>query len=587
MAVSAPLLETASIRVPRASPDGAGVTLEVSLPLPPDDAGPRGLDAVRLALAAVDAEAAENFDRLLALDGARGVDHYPHQVETVLRVLKRFFGRVLLADEVGLGKTIEAGLVLAEYVARGLVRRALVLCPPALVHQWRAELEEKLGLVARTTLDAGFRADPDAFVAAEGVVIASLAAARSKAHRARFEAQRFDLVIVDEAHHLKNRATRGWELVNGLRSRFLLLLTATPIETDLGELYNLITLLRPGTLGTEADFRRRFGDPKDPLVPRRAHELRELLREVMIRNTRATAGVGLPPRTARTIVVEPSAGERALMDELLRLTREAGPGRHATLLRTLLEQAGSSARAVARTAAQAAAPTPELARRLKDVAARAAAVEGSRKVDWLLELVPGGKLLVFTRFLASHDELLEALERRGVPCVSFTGALPAAKRAEAVARFRDEAAVMVCSEVGGEGQNLQFCHRVVNYDLPWNPMLIEQRVGRVHRIGQTEAVEVVNLCLGGSPEERILDVLDRRLNLFELVVGELDLLLGDLEDERDFGDQVFDIYATARDEAEVLAGFEALGERLAGARGDLERVKGAAAAAFGDALGAT
>ncbi len=593
---------THELSLPAVGPAGAALSIELAplgglLAALARPGAPEGGEAVELAADALRAACEETFDRLLALATVQGVTHYPHQLETVLRVLKRFYGRVLLADEVGLGKTIEASLVLSEYLTRGLVRRALVLCPAALVAQWKGELEEKFGIAATTTLDPAFRQDPRAFFARDGVLVASLATARMKSHRDTLEAQRFDLVIVDEAHHLKNRATRGWELVNALRARFLLLLTATPIETDLSELYNLVTLLRPGTLGTEAQFRKRFATPGDPLAPRDAHGLRELLRDVMIRNTRAASGVGLPPRSVRTLVVDPSDDERALYQELVELARaekaradevRASGGkaeRTQPLLRLLLEEAGSSALAVARTAESARA-TGALADGLRRVAARARALATSRKLELLVDLVPGGKLLVFTRFLATHEALLAELERRGVACVAFVGGMSAERRAEAVLAFRGPVDVMVCSEVGGEGQNLQFCHRLLNFDLPWNPMLIEQRVGRLHRIGQTEPVEIINLCTAGTAEERILTVLDQRVGLFELVVGELDLILGDVEDERDFGEQVFEVYAGTRTDEEVARGFEALGERLLAARQGLERTKAAAAATFGDELGA-
>jgi SNF2 family DNA or RNA helicase len=316
----------------------------------------------------------------------------------------------------------------------------------------------------------------------------------------------------------------------------------------------------------------------------------------MIRNTRAASGAGLPPRTVRTIVVEPTDAEQALYAELVALTRapQVGEGaaddatgrarRSQPLLRLLLEEAGSSALAVARTA-ESAKGSGELQDGLRRVAERARAVQSSRKLEWLVELLPGGKLLVFTRFLATHEAILAELTRRGVACVGFVGGMSAARRADAVAAFRGPVDVMVCSEVGGEGQNLQFCHRLLNFDLPWNPMLIEQRVGRLHRIGQAEPVEIINLCTAGTAEERILSVLDQRVGLFELVVGELDMILGDVEDERDFGEQVFEVYAGTRTEDEVTRGFEALGERLLGARQGLERTKAAATATFGEALG--
>lgn len=578
-----------TLRAPVAGPDGAAVVLELE---PMESTLSRlvassqdGPEATDLAVAAAEAASAEGFDRLLALDAVRDVDRYPHQVETVLRTLKRFRGRVLLADEVGLGKTIEAGLVLKEYLIRGLVRRALILCPPALVSQWKSELEEKFDIEARTTQDPAFRRDPGSFFEEDGVVVASLATARTGRHREILLSGRFDLVIADEAHHLKNRSTRGWELVNALRSRFLLMLTASPVQTNLDELYNLVTLLRPGTLGAEADFRRRFRDPSDPLAPRQPERLRDLLRDVMIRNTRSQSGVDLPPRTARTLVLEGSPEERALYNGLVHLARRADRT-HSRLFRLLLEGAGSSPLAVARTAGGASPSSPELGEVLREVEARSRSITTTAKVEKLVELLPGGKVLVFTRFLATHGGIASELDRRGIPFIPFTGGMSGRRRAEAVASFRDEVDVMLCSEVGGEGQNLQFCHRLINFDLPWNPMLIEQRIGRIHRIGQREPVEVINLCTGGTAEEKLLGILDRRVNLFELVVGEMDLLLGELEDERDFSGRVYDIYAGSRSDEEVSEGFERLGDLLARASERRDGVRAADETIFGQDLGA-
>jgi SNF2 family DNA or RNA helicase len=144
---------------------------------------------------------------------------------------------------------------------------------------------------------------------------------------------------------------------------------------------------------------------------------------------------------------------------------------------------------------------------------------------------------------------------------------------EAVERLRTEVPVMLATDVGGEGRNLQFANVLVNYDLPWNPMKIEQRIGRLHRIGQTREVRVFSLCAKGSAEERILDVLDRRIHLFELVIGEVDLILGRALEEKDFDERIFEIYERSRTEDEVAASFQGLADELSAARGHYEKVK--------------
>ena len=146
----------------------------------------------------------------------------------------------------------------------------------------------------------------------------------------------------------------------------------------------------------------------------------------------------------------------------------------------------------------------------------------------------------------------------------FSGDLPTSERAAAIGRFRAGADCLVASEAGGEGHNLHFARTIVNYDLPWNPMRIEQRIGRVHRIGQERDVFVFNLVAAGTIEEEILRILDEKINMFELVVGEVEGILGRLgDDEKEFADLVLDIYADASDDLDMRARFEALGERLA------------------------
>jgi hypothetical protein len=282
---------------------------------------------------------AQGFDELLCLPHLHGIETFWYQVETVRKVLKQFHGRVLLADEVGLGKTIEAGMVLKEYLLRGMVESVLILVPPSLVGQWREELETKFDISYATTHDALARTDPDRFWA-QNRLIASLALARRSEHSERLLSRTFDLVIVDEAHHLRDRASQSYKLVDRLKKRFLLLLSATPVQNDLTELYNVLTLLKPGIFKTLKEFRAAYmttGKPRQPVNPER---MRELMRGAMIRNTRAVVALKLPRRHATTVWVEGSHGERRAYEDLAaqarNLAADGTAGHHHLALRHLL-----------------------------------------------------------------------------------------------------------------------------------------------------------------------------------------------------------------------------------------------------------
>jgi SNF2 family DNA or RNA helicase len=535
---------------------------------------------------------AEQFEELLAFSSLHGVEPHAYQLETVRRVLRQHRGRALLADEVGLGKTVEALMVLREYQLRGMVRRVLVLVPPTLVLQWKGELAAKAGLEAQATSDLSPGTPPESFWRSEGVLIASLALARSARHAPLVQAQPWDLVIVDEAHHVKNRRTLAWKLVDGLKSRFLLLLTATPVENDLEEVYNLVTLLRPGQLATPADFRRQYVDSKDPTSPRNREKLRRLLSEVLIRNTRARCGLKLPPRYVTTVAVEPLEGERALYTEVRGfLQRHAGEARARLSASTLLLEAGSSPAAVRGTLRRQSerhltgedGRSPTVARELERLGRQAEAVRESAKARALVDILRAHReqVLVFSRYRETLGYVEQVLEEAGVPREVVHGGMSQTQKHEALTRFRAGAPVLLATDVGSEGHNLQSCHVLVNFDLPWNPMVIEQRIGRLHRFGQTEEVRVYNLCAKGTAEDRVLDVLDRRIHLFELVVGEMDMVLGNLADERDLEERILSIYAESRGEEEVTRAFDDIAEELARARGQYERTRALDTALFG------
>jgi SNF2 family DNA or RNA helicase len=186
-----------------------------------------------------------DYDQLSCLSSLTAIDKYWYQIETAKKVLRQLGGRALLADEVGLGKTIEAGLIIAEYLTRGMVKSLLILTPASLVSQWELELSEKFNISTITTDTRDPHQPLAEFWTEHPRIIASLNTAKSAKHYAHVTGRAWDLVVVDEAHHLKNRTTLNWKLVNDLQKRFILMLTATPVQNSLVELFNLLTLLKP------------------------------------------------------------------------------------------------------------------------------------------------------------------------------------------------------------------------------------------------------------------------------------------------------------------------------------------------------
>jgi SNF2 family DNA or RNA helicase len=532
-------------------------------------------------------------DDLLCLGSLHDVEHLWFQIETARKVIRRFRGRALLCDEVGLGKTIEAGMIIKEYLLRGLVRSVLVLVPPALVHQWREEMKRKFGLDFATTSDPLYKKDSGAFWREARLCIASLPAAKARRNVQAVVSREFDLIVVDEAHHLKNRTTQAWKLVNSMKSRFLVLLTATPLHNSLVELHNLITLLKPGQLKTRAEFLRQFVSNADSKTPVNAERLRDLLSEVMIRNTRALSGVNLPPRHAITVCVDPRDDERRLYDRLSALVRAGfrgnGGGRalDRMTLRLLQSEAGSSPAAVLASLERLAAgrgPDDPFKADILELADLSRALEGSTKVEALESLLTHepGQTIVFVSFRATLEFVASHLRRRGFDLVTFHGGQSAGEKDEAIAAFRKGVPVLLTTEVGGEGRNLQFCHRMVNFDLPWNPMRLEQRIGRIHRIGQDKETLIWNFCALGSVEDHLLEVLDKKINMFELVIGEVDMILGQMEDQRDFADRVLEAWAAAGSDHDAAANFERLSAELVQAKAGYDRVKNMDTALFGD-----
>jgi SNF2 family DNA or RNA helicase len=500
------------------------------------------------------------------------IDHLEYQMRTALRVTGALRGRALLSDEVGLGKTIEAGLVLKEYLTRGMVRRFLVVTVPSLIDQWAEELESKFSLSALTSNQPQFRADPERCWTEERALIVSIHTIKQRNHLDLAMQRPWDIVIVDEAHYLRNRASKAWQAVNALPRQFLLLLTATPVQNSLEDLYNLVTLLKPGHLPTPKEFRQRFINRDRPYEPREPERLRQLLGQVMIRNTRANAGIQLPSRRAETVLYEPEPEERDFWqgwDRELRTALGRLPSAQASLWgRLLLQAAGSSPSAW--LAALEKFPEPGLAQQWKARAPLERSWERKTGVLPPLTRTEGG-LVIYTQFLATQAALAEALAKSGVKTWLLNGQTPAAHRHGLVDSFRNQGGALLLTRSGTEGRNLQFCRRLVNFDLPWNPMEIEQRIGRLHRIGQERTVEIYSLVQADTLQAHLLEILQEKLNLFDLVVGETGLILGERFTSEDFEEEIFRRWQDSA--GDFGTALKSLGEELSRGRADLEEIK--------------
>lgn len=530
----------------------------------------------RLRLGSVRHDLTPGFEYLLALDEVE-IIHFEHQIRAAREALARMRGQVLLADEVGLGKTVEAGLVMKELLLRGLARSVLILAPASVVPQWLEEMRDKFAE------EFTVASDPSAWGGDR--VLASISTALSDRNARQILARRFDVLIIDEAHKLKNRATKRFRFVNRIRKKYVLLLTATPVHNDLTELYSLLTILKPGILGTVRTFRKHHVSREDPRVPVNSEELRRVLSDVMIRNRRETVGIRLPQRRAAIYHLTPHPGESELYRSVTDYIQEelwAGNAERMRLLTliTLQRELTSSPMAVAGTLRRMAGrpdSTGKPRSRLLELADEADGVVGvPRKVEGVLEILEKfpGKVIIYTDFLATMNYLAEVIGAQGIAVELFHGGLDSRHgRTKALQRFREDKRVLISTQTGGEGLNLQFCHQIINFDLPWNPMKVEQRIGRVHRLGQQHPVNIFNLTLTGTIEARVLDLLAHKIRMFELVIGELDLILGELGEEKSFEKLVMEVWRESRSERDLEDGFEELGDRLLKTRHHIHHVR--------------
>lgn len=470
--------------------------------------------------------AVPEFSGLQAPKHLPELDLLPHQIETARTAIEKMNGKAILADEVGLGKTIEAGLIMKEYMIRGLVKKVLILVPASLVTQWTGELTGKFYIPAIQQKKSYVWEQCD-------VVVSSIDTAKRQQHRDIIYKQNYDMIIIDEAHKLKNRNTKNYEFVRHLKKRFCLLLTATPVQNKPEEIFHLISLLKPGHLGSSETFEKNY-----QLRGRSLHneeKLKQLVDKVMIRNRRGDTGMPWPKRSVESVKISLNKEERDLYDSVSDFNKIGVPGAiHSFSMMTLRREICSSREAALMTL-QKMYRREDLHSEVKEViqsiSGKIEHVKNNSKAEKAIELIKeiDDKVIIFTEYRATQVFLQWFLKQHGISSVPYRGGFKRSKKDWMRQLFRERAQVLVATEAGGEGINLQFCRHVINYDLPWNPMRIEQRIGRIHRLGQERDVSIYNFATENTVEEHILELLYEKINLFENVIGELDEILTRLD----------------------------------------------------------
>lgn len=467
----------------------------------------------------------------------------PYQREGALKILRDFNGTVLLADEVGLGKTITTGIVIREGIERGFIKRVLILTPPSLVDQWVAELKNKFELNFTIIENESSWADVQYAIASIDKVKAYNTGLNRFRHYHAHEIP-WDLLIVDEAHKLKDKSSVRWQFVDRMQKKRFLVLTATPFQNDLLELYNLAHLLKRGHLGTVQEFKQSFlhrGNKRFPLNPQ---ELKTRLRQIMVRRRRDETGIIYMKRIPHVIAIEQTPEEKAIyarITDLLKtkyFTVDGNELNGRLIIFAMLPKITSSSRS-AMESLQNILDNQKYHEKTKDIARSILQdyrqVPKDSKIEKLVELVteiyakdPGAKILMYTRHPTTLRYIQEKLAPLKLRIVDFMGGLTREEKTVKIKEFRESAQIMISTETGAEGLNFQFCNNLINYDLPWNPMSVEQRIGRLDRIGQKRDMHIYSLAVKDTMEEHVVDLIINKMCCIGLVIGELPIILFNL-----------------------------------------------------------
>lgn len=615
-------------------------------------------DEIKAKYWALEVLTSNNQNDLNSISGSLGsskIDMNPHQIEAALFALKSPISQgVILADEVGLGKTIEAGIVISEYFSRGQTS-ILVVAPASLCQQWQTELQDKFDLPSQiidTKIYKDSLKNDEDILNFKGITICSYNCAVQL--KIVMKKQDWNLVVIDEAHKLRNFYKGETKIAEGINEAFLgkkkLLLTATPIQNSLMDIFSLVSIIDTSILGNEYSFMENY-----LYSDRRHNELKNRLKCVLHRTLRKDVleYIKYTNREAMTVAFNPTPAEEELYKEVSAYIRDISQVAITTNFRTLIvlmirKLMSSSTAAVKgtleglmdrlikieknggnldelgqlihdedlldeykdvlddfrlplkkRTNSSMAEIQAEKAY-LQKLIKMASAIKVDGKTEHLIEAIEQGftkikekggqrKAIIFTESNRTLNYLYDYLSSHGFngKIVTFngqnnsplcnqiysdyvekhsselTGSRPNDMKKALVNAFKEDAEIMIATEAAAEGLNLQFCSLLVNYDLPWNPQRIEQRIGRVHRYGQKCDVVIINFINKKNVADvRLYDILQHKFKLFDGVFGASDEILGTLSDGVDFEKAVASIFDLCRTTEEINRAFDELQQSL-------------------------
>jgi SNF2 family DNA or RNA helicase len=512
------------------------------------------LEKFRLNLAAQEIKRIGTIDKLISMDVLRTkIDAHPYQMKVALSVLQEMNVNAILADEVGLGKTIEAGIIMKELLVRGIVNTVLIIVPRSLLRQWKTEMREKFGenfIIANDRKEfIDFESD-DKIICSSGLLI----------HRYKeISNRKWDLLIIDEAHTYRNLRSKGRTHLVEIPRSYLLLLTATPLCNKLTDLYSLVDLVYPGRLETERSFVSRYAaDAKFRTIRSdMVHELRSTLHEVMCRTRRIETNIPFTRRYVESRRVEANSQESEFIDKATQYLKDIGNNRFETIeqlkaqnpLRRISESQSRSIlifQAISLQQSLSSSPSAAIETLQKRYSAypseRSAIselIECARKtkssklelLQRVLKETEDEQALVFCLRKATTARIKETLDNAFGKTGIYTGDMSSSQRENAIAEFKaGNIRYLIATDAAAEGLNLQHCNVMFNYDLHWNPMKIEQRIGRIHRLGQERDVTIFNLSIKDTIDDYVLHILYQKIDLFNITIGGMETILAEVKE---------------------------------------------------------